>query len=219
MPCVCRKTITPTQPKPASLNSYTLRSFVINMRKETAPGGQVPTGTLVASVGSHPREQTLSWQVGEKHIALFTSEGRGALCCLQAPVISLVSRKLGQPAPIFYLLLPGPECVAVCPPASGGSGVPTGHLGSWPQCMNVREEFPLNIYYPWYHSQQLAGQLSKFTWTLYFPGLIFLRKAINQWQEKYSPGRNWVAPWLNQHWLMPVGNLSLHFFGIHFWKA
>lgn len=47
MPCVCRKTITPTQPKPASLNSYTLRSFVINPRKGTAPGGQVPTGILV----------------------------------------------------------------------------------------------------------------------------------------------------------------------------
>lgn len=157
MPCVCRKTITPTQPKPAGLNSYTLRSFVINMRKETAPGGQVPTGILVAKLGSHPRAQPFSWQLRK---STFPSspmrEGvHRALCRhLSSAVAPQVSRELGQPAPIFILLFPGPECVA---PASGGSGVPTGHLCSWPQCMNVHEEFPLNIYYPWYHSQQLAG--------------------------------------------------------------
>lgn len=78
MPCVCRKTITPTQPKPASLNSYTLRSFVINMRKETAPGGQVLAAMLLASLGSHPWAWPFSWQAEEKHISLFPSGGRGA---------------------------------------------------------------------------------------------------------------------------------------------
>lgn len=110
MPCVCRKTITPTQPKPASLNSYTLRSFLINMRKETAPGGQVPTGILVASVGSQPWAQPFSWQAEEKPISLFPSEGRGAPGCLQAPVISCVPRGVqGAWAAWSHLLLALPR--------------------------------------------------------------------------------------------------------------
>lgn len=107
MPCVCRKTITPTQPKPVSLNSYTLRSFVINMKKETAPGGQVPTGILVASVGSHPRAQPSSWQAEEKHISLFPSEGGGSL---QAPVTSCGPRGVqGAWAACSHLLLALPR--------------------------------------------------------------------------------------------------------------
>lgn len=67
---------------------------------------------------------------------------------LSSAVAPLVFRELWQLAPIIFLLFPGPECVAVCPPASGGSGVPTGHLSSWPQCMNVHEEFPLTFIIP-----------------------------------------------------------------------
>lgn len=41
MPCVCGKTITPTQHNPANLKSYTPSSSLMNERKETAACGQL----------------------------------------------------------------------------------------------------------------------------------------------------------------------------------
>lgn len=150
MPCVCRKTITPTQHNPADLKADIPRSCLME-RKERALCGlnywhehwmqtlhfndeqYQPCGRLGRSRFSPPaaREGSLPW----------------------AP-------SCGHSVHMHTFVLFSPTSIAVvelCPTASGGFEARVEHFYTWPQYMNVHEEFPLIIYYPSYHSQQLAG--------------------------------------------------------------
>lgn len=159
MPCVCRKKITPSQHNPANLKSNTPRSSLTNERKEAAPRDLLLTGVSVASVGSQPRAQPFSQRAGEeKQVFLLPSEGSGALGSPQALGAAVVlSRSASRFSHTSSLCPTRIAAAEPGPAASGGVGVRTGHLCSWPQYTDVHKEFPASIYYPWYHSQQLAG--------------------------------------------------------------
>lgn len=158
MPCVCRKTITPTTAQACKPEFIHTEEFCYKYEERNStwwPGTNRNTGSkcwISPMSTSHGRLRKSTFPSSPVR-----EEMHWAVCRhLSSAVAPLVFRELWQPAPIFFLLYAGPECVAVCPPASGGSGA---HGTPWllASVHECAQGISPNIYYPWYHSQQLAG--------------------------------------------------------------